>query len=259
MKKALIFMGLVGLVSGTIYLTTLFSEGGDPPIPAPPKNKKEMAFNSRISNLESQNWLKDSIENLKMDIQVSRSSGTIDAKIEADLLKNLEDTESKCLQNSFKYWVNNSNSYISSDILNRMRTLAQSRPNDRELKKRLSALNSYNKQNELRSSVNSFMTDYFDFTKYNSLKEKIETHLNNRLIKNHPVVRNTRIELITELDEMEGFHRLFCNDRGSLEDIQWLHRDERASFSKYPKYEQHYQNIINNGLIQFSDLNCDDL
>ena len=96
MKKVLVFVGLIALVGGTIYLTTFFNEEGDELIVSVRPPTVESKFNERITSLENLKWSNDSIENLKLRISISTSSGKISSATSSQLLNTLENTESVC-------------------------------------------------------------------------------------------------------------------------------------------------------------------
>lgn len=259
MKKLLVFIGLTALVGGTIYLTTFFNEEGDELIVSVKPPTVESKFNERITALEDLKWSNDSIESLKLRIEISSSSGKIASATKSMLLNTLENTESLCLQNSFDYWVaNDSDNALDSEIYGRIKTLVQKRSFDSKLKKIKKALISYDKQSTLRQEVQRSLMGFFDATKQNSLEQKINLHLNNPLIRNCAVIQNTRLDLIDELDLFEAFNGEYCFEfsLGDWNDFEYWHDENPNFFQKYPKYEADFKRVKNDGFISFIEHPC---
>ena len=258
MKKVLVFIGLMALVGGTIYLTTFFNEDGDELIVSVKPPTVESKFNERITALEDLKWSNDSIKSLKLRIEISTSSGKIAPTTKTKILNTLENTESLCLQNSFKLWVENeSNNMIEPEIYARINTLVQQRSFDTKLKKIKKALNSYGMQSALMTEVQKSFRNFFDRTTNNNLIQKIKLHLNNSLIRNCSTIRMTKMDLIDQLDSFEAFNDEYCFEfgLGDWNDFDNWHYDN-ADFQKYPKYEQDYQRVKNDGFISLTERNC---
>ena len=260
MKKVLVFLGLIALVGGTIYLTTCFNEEGDEVFVNVKPPTVESRFSERIAALEDLKWSNDSIQRLILRIEMSTTSGKIDASTKDKLLNTIENTESICLQNSFDDWVDNaSDRHIENSVYERINTLSNKRSFDPELRKIKKALYSYGLQQALNDEVNLLFLDFFNKTTYSALEQKINRHLNNPLIQNCSSVRMKKNELLDALVDYKSFNCLYTYDYSEAYDAEDasiladLHYEESAFFQKYPKYEADYQRVMRDGFITLNE------
>ena len=193
MKKALIFIGLI-LFAGAIIYSTNFIGGGDDNVEeefGPKRSKEELFLIEKINNIENIEWSKDSIDNLKMSIQISKNFKKISKKAQDDLLSHLENIESKTLQNSFNKWISTScGSFINSNISQRIHQLSSKRPSDTQLKKYKQGLNSYRLKNQIEREYVELLSIEYNENKKNEIDRLIRNHLYQSTIKNCFVIQS---------------------------------------------------------------------
>ena len=254
MKKVLIFIGLVSFAGAIIYGTSFVVEDEDEEENSgSKKSKEELFFIDEINNIESIEWSKDSIDNLKMSIQMSKNHKRISENAQNHLLSLLENIESVTLQNSFNKWVsNNCNTPIVRNLSSRIKELSSQRPTDSQLKKCKLGLFSYGMQNSIKNKY-----DYLCSVEYNPNKRKeidrlIATHLENPKIRNCYNVRELKKEINEGLTLLYNFHRDYVYElgRGDLGEFKTFYYRNRNEFNKYTWYKNDYDRIQRDGFIQ---------
>ena len=256
MKKALIFIGLVSFAGAIIYGTSFVVEDEDEEENSgSKKSKEELFFIDEINNIESIEWSKDSIDNLKMSIQMSKNHKRISEKAQNHLLSTLEHMESVTLQNSFNKWVsNNCNAPIDRTLSSRIMELSSQRPTDPQLKKCKQGHLSYGMQNSIKNKYNYLCSVEYNPNKRKEIDRLIATHLENPKIRNCYNVRELKKEINEGLTLLFDFHRDYLyevsiGDLAAFTTFYYLHETE---FNKYPWYKNDYDRIKRDGFIQIN-------
>lgn len=259
MKKALIFIGLVSFAGAIIYGTSfMVGDEDEEESSGPIKSKEELFFVDEINNIESIEWSKDSIDNLKMSIQMSKNHKRISEKAQNDLLSLLENIESVTLQNSFNKWVsNNCNAPIDRTLSSRIKELSSQRPTDSQLKKCKQGHLSYGMQNSIKNKYNYLCSVEYNPNKKKEIDRLIATHLENPKIRNCYNVRELKKEINEGLILLYDFQRdyVYQVSRGDLNEFIMFYYRHQNEFNKYPWYKNDYDRIQRDGFIQ---INYDD-
>jgi hypothetical protein len=263
MKKALIFIGLISFAGAIIYATSFL--GGDDDPEEDTKQKKsaeELHFIDEINSIESIEWSKDSIDNLKMSIQMSKNHDGISKKAQDNLLSHLENIESITLQNSFKVWLNSScTSQLDSLMSNRVIELSEKRADDDKLQDVNLAISGIRLQQYYEGQLNQFIRGAYDKSRKDRLQKSITRYYGNSSLKNCSKYNNFKTKCLNELKSFESFFGDFDNYYKKIQDAiqnnddseMELQKDKlkrhfdynEDGYLKYDYYNSQYMSIMN--------------
>lgn len=263
MKKSLIFIGLISFAGAIIYATSFLGGDDDPEEDTKPKKSaEELHFIDEINSIESIEWSKDSIDNLKMSIQMSKNHKRVSENAQDHLLSLLENIESVTLQNSFKTWLNSScTSELDSLMSNRAILLSEKRTNDKRLQELNLAITGKRLKPFYDGQMNQFIIGSFDKSRKDRLQKSITRYYRNSLLRNCPDAAEFGNDCISTLRTFEYFAGDFDNYykkiQEAIQNNDDYEKDRQKSklkrhfdyneveYSTYTYYHTQYMSIMN--------------